>query len=131
MSAAEHRQWNAINKRSRQRRVARLRARLTKEGLPDRHIETEVARLRFRIASEQSGQRRALHKLYGEREKRLFYANLYIGLWHAVHDRPGEAQPFLHNAVNNTWAPTAGYGPHYMWHVGRVHHNLISKEQYD
>ncbi|MCA9075186.1 MAG: hypothetical protein KDA93_09140 [Planctomycetaceae bacterium] len=67
----------------------------------------------------------------GEREKRLFYANLYIGLWHAVHDRPGEAQPFLHNAVNNTWAPTAGYGPHYMWHVGRVHHNLISKEQYD
>lgn len=66
-----------------------------------------------------------------EREKRLFYANLYIGLWHAVHDRPDAAQPFLHSAVNNTWAPTAGYGPNYMWHVGRVHHDIILKEQND
>ncbi len=66
-----------------------------------------------------------------EREKRLFYANLYIGLWHAVHDRPNEAQPHLLAAASNAWAPSAGYGPQYMWHVGRLHHDIITKERND
>jgi lipoprotein NlpI len=61
-----------------------------------------------------------------EREKRKFYANLYIGLWHAVHDRPEQAQPYLKAARENTWPATAGYGPHYMWHVGRIHHDLLT-----
>lgn len=61
-----------------------------------------------------------------EREKRRFYAHLYIGLWHAVHDRPGQARPHLQRAVANTWAPAAGYGPRYMWHVGRLHYDLLS-----
>ncbi len=67
----------------------------------------------------------------GEREKRSFYANLYLGLWHAVHDRPNEARPFLQAAAKNTWAPTAGYGPSYMWHVGRLHDDIITQEQND
>ncbi|MBW3542509.1 MAG: hypothetical protein KY476_19780 [Planctomycetes bacterium] len=58
-----------------------------------------------------------------EREQRLFYANLYIGLNHAVEDRPQEAAVHLRRATANRWAsdPKAGYGPHYMWHVGRMH----------
>ncbi|MCA9026425.1 MAG: hypothetical protein KDA86_14555 [Planctomycetaceae bacterium] len=66
-----------------------------------------------------------------EREKRLFYANLYIGLWHAVHDRPGEARLFLRASASNTWAPLAGYGPNYMWHVGRLHNDILEKERND
>ena len=63
-----------------------------------------------------------------EREKRRFYAHLYIGLWHAVHDRPTEAKPHLKLAVANKWGPTASYGPRYMWHVGRLHYDLLVRE---
>ncbi|MBX3439022.1 MAG: hypothetical protein KF861_16140 [Planctomycetaceae bacterium] len=61
-----------------------------------------------------------------EREKRRFYAHLYIGLWYAVHDQPEKAAPHLHQSLNNRWAPTAGYGPRYMWHVGRLHHQSLT-----
>lgn len=56
-----------------------------------------------------------------EREKRLFYAQLYIGLNEAVEDRPESAARHLELAVANRWAPRSGYGPRYMWHVGRLH----------
>ena len=61
----------------------------------------------------------------GEREQRLFYAHLYIGLNHAVEGRAKEATEHLRKAVANTWAPGSGYGPDYMWHVGRVHFDLL------
>ncbi|MBI1348959.1 hypothetical protein GC163_22025 [bacterium] len=61
-----------------------------------------------------------------EREKRLFYAHLYIGLNEAVEDRPETAKQHLEKAVANTWGPKAGYGPHYMWQVGRLHLNLLN-----
>lgn len=61
-----------------------------------------------------------------EREKRRFYANLYIGLHHAVHDRPEEARRHLRSAVANTWGPDAGFGPRYMWHVGRLHYERLA-----
>lgn len=61
-----------------------------------------------------------------EREQRLFYAHLYIGLHHAVENRPKEAAESLRKAVLNRWAPGAGYGPDYMWHVGRVHYDLLA-----
>lgn len=56
-----------------------------------------------------------------EREKRLFYAHLYIGLYASVTDNPELASTTLDASVNNTWGPTGGYGPSYMWHVGRLH----------
>lgn len=61
-----------------------------------------------------------------EREKRLFYAQLYIGLDHAIHDRDRKAIVHLREAVANTWGPGAGFGPHYMWQVGRLHYELLS-----
>ena len=56
-----------------------------------------------------------------EREKRRFYAELYIGLNEAVEGRDANAEKHLARAVANTWGPRAGYGPHYMWQVGRLH----------
>lgn len=63
-----------------------------------------------------------------ERRKREFYAELYIGLWQSVHDRNPAAREALHRAVNNTWPQTAGFGPRYMWHVGRVHLELLNAQ---
>jgi lipoprotein NlpI len=64
-----------------------------------------------------------------DRQSRLFYADLYIGLNHAVQNRPGEAQTALARATKNTWPRTAGYGPEWMWHVGRVHWELLEADR--
>jgi lipoprotein NlpI len=61
------------------------------------------------------------------REPRYFYAHLYIGLNSAVLDRPGEAVKHLRKAVENKWAPNSGFGPDYMWHVGRLHYDLLTR----
>lgn len=63
-----------------------------------------------------------------QREKRKFYAHLYIGLNHALHDRDEDARKHLAEAVKNAWPRKAGFGPNYMWHVGRVHYNLLAKQ---
>ncbi|WP_373653011.1 hypothetical protein [Schlesneria sp. DSM 10557] len=64
-----------------------------------------------------------------EREKRLFYAHLYIGLNHAVEGEEEQARKHLALATRNTWGPIAGYGPHYMWQVGRLHESLLRNKQ--
>ncbi|MES2791781.1 MAG: hypothetical protein V4719_19330 [Planctomycetota bacterium] len=56
-----------------------------------------------------------------EREKRLFYAELYIGLNFDVEKEPRQALEHLRAATATQWPRQAGYGPHYMWHVGRLH----------
>ncbi len=60
-----------------------------------------------------------------EREKRLFYAHLYIGLNHAVEGEDAAAQRHLRLSTLNKWGPSAGYGPAYMWQVGRLHEELL------
>jgi len=62
-----------------------------------------------------------------ERQKRLFYAELYIGLNHAVENEPTKAVPHLRAATANAWPRKAGYGPHYMWQVGRLHYERLTK----
>lgn len=64
-----------------------------------------------------------------EREKREFYAHLYIGLNHALHQRNERAKTHLAEAVKNEWGREAGYGPSYMWHVGRVHYDLLDQQE--
>lgn len=61
------------------------------------------------------------------RNQRLFYADLYVGL-HA--DLLGEtelARQHLRAATANPWPEAAGYGPRYMWHVGRLHYDRLNK----
>lgn len=64
-----------------------------------------------------------------EREKRSFYALLYVGLNEAVEGRRQTAKKHLTQAAQNTWAPKSGYGPHYMWQVARLHAEKLSKSQ--
>ena len=63
----------------------------------------------------------------GERESRLFYANLYIGLHFAVSSKPAEAEASLRDAVANRWARDAGYGPAWMWQVGRIQYEALRR----
>jgi lipoprotein NlpI len=60
-----------------------------------------------------------------EREKRLFYAELYVGLNDFVEGDAASAEKHLAAAVRNHWGETAGGGPTWMWHVARVHHDLL------
>jgi lipoprotein NlpI len=60
-----------------------------------------------------------------ERNKRLFYAHLYIGLNEALVGHKKAAHGHLRKAVANRWGQSAGGGPTYMWHVGRVHYDLL------
>lgn len=54
------------------------------------------------------------------RKSRLFYAQLYVGLNDAVEDKTESALRALREAVKNDWPREAGFGPDYMWHVGRL-----------
>jgi outer membrane protein assembly factor BamB len=62
-----------------------------------------------------------------EREKRLFYAELYIGLNLAVEGKNGDALPHLKKAAASRWGPAAGYGPAWMWNVGRLQAERLSR----
>ena len=62
-----------------------------------------------------------------ERQKRLFYAELYVGLNEAVEERTDSARTHLAAAAKNRWGQQSGYGPNYMWQVARLHADQLSK----
>ncbi|WP_291169752.1 hypothetical protein [Gimesia sp.] len=63
----------------------------------------------------------------GERNKRYFYAYLYIGLNESLHGQQERARLFLKKSVANEWGPAAGFGPNYMWHTGRLELQLLTQ----
>ncbi|MBX3444847.1 MAG: hypothetical protein KF774_20775 [Planctomyces sp.] len=113
--------------------VATARAGLLKYEKDDREPFPDVFRLfAGTIEPEQVLTRIDEAKLGdSEREARRFYAQLYIGLNHAVENRDDEALQHLAEATRNTWAPRASYGPRWMWHVGRVHWEQLAARAAD
>lgn len=63
-----------------------------------------------------------------ERQKRLFYAELYVGLNDAVEGRTAAAREHLSATAKNTWPQQSGYGPHYMSQVARLHAEILAKD---
>lgn len=63
-----------------------------------------------------------------EREKRLFYAELYVGLNEFVEGRIDSAKKHLEAAAKNRWGQSVGGGPGYMGHVARVHLQELSRK---
>lgn len=61
------------------------------------------------------------------RSQQEFYARLYIGLNEALEGRPDSARVHLKVAAESTWGRDAGYGPNYMWQVGRLHLKLLEE----
>ncbi len=64
-----------------------------------------------------------------EKEKRLFYTELYIGMHMVVKQKNNEAKTYLSRAVSRKWPRTAGFGPNYMWHVARVQLDELLKNK--
>ena len=64
-----------------------------------------------------------------QRQPQLFYSHLYIGMHHVVEDRTDDAQSALRLAVENPWPRKAGFGPGYMWHVGRLQYFRLLRER--
>ena len=62
-----------------------------------------------------------------ERDKRLFYTQLYIGMHMVVKGKQDEAIRYLKLSTERKWPRTAGFGPNYMWHVGRVQLNQLTE----
>lgn len=63
------------------------------------------------------------------REQRQFYSWLYVGLNAALQGKRTEAIAALQQATESAWPQRAGYGPNYMWHVGRLELNRQLKLQ--
>jgi lipoprotein NlpI len=61
-----------------------------------------------------------------ERDKQLFYTELYIGMLKTVQGDTAVAQMTLHSATSRKWPRTAGFGPSYMWHVARLQWNELA-----
>ncbi|MCA9009928.1 MAG: hypothetical protein KDB01_09295 [Planctomycetaceae bacterium] len=55
-----------------------------------------------------------------DRDARLFYSHLYIGMNQVVEGKTEAAQASLRSATLNPWPRKAGFGPNYMWHVARL-----------
>jgi len=64
-----------------------------------------------------------------ERAKRYFYAHLYIGLNAAIEGNDAVALENLKKSNANEWGKAAGYGPNYMWHVGRLQSEILGKAE--
>jgi len=62
-----------------------------------------------------------------EKEKRLFYTELYIGMHAVVQGKPKVAERYLRLAVSRRWPRNNGFGPNYMWHVARVQWEQLQK----
>ena len=64
-----------------------------------------------------------------DRDSRLFYSHLYIGMNQVVEGKTEAAQASLRSATLNSWPRKAGFGPAYMWHVGRLQYLELQKSQ--
>lgn len=61
-----------------------------------------------------------------DKETRRFYAHLYLGLILEVDGKTEAAVEHLKKATANRWAPAAGFGPSFMWHVARLKYEQLA-----
>lgn len=60
-----------------------------------------------------------------ERQRRLFFANLYVGIYKELVGDPQAALNLLREAAASKWGQTASGGPTYMWQVARLHYEQL------
>lgn len=108
----------------------KARARLHKYQKEDREPLPTIYRL-FEEELSPEDLRKSVSGTLSQsvREQRMFYIELYLGLWHDAHKRPKEALPYFRAATANKWGRTAGFGPNYMWHVARLHYERLLEKQ--
>jgi len=60
-----------------------------------------------------------------QRVSQEFYLFLYLGFFEQAEGHPKTALEALEKSVKNPWPQKAGYGPHYMWQVGRLERDRL------
>lgn len=63
-----------------------------------------------------------------ERQRRLFFANLYVGIFKELTGKTQEALHLLREAAASKWGQTASGGPTYMWQVARLHYEQLAEK---
>ncbi len=61
-------------------------------------------------------------------DRRLFYAELYVGFYYWVQDEVDPAREHLEACLRTEFGRDAGYGPNYMWHVARLGYERLSEQ---
>lgn len=64
-------------------------------------------------------------------DRRLFYAELYVGFFYWVQDDVDQARAHLDACLRTTFGREAGYGPKYMWHVARLGYEQMTEAAED
>jgi lipoprotein NlpI len=64
-----------------------------------------------------------------ERARRLFFANLYVGIFKEMTGDTAGALARLHDAAASKWGQAASGGPTYMWQVARLHYEQLLAKQ--
>lgn len=62
------------------------------------------------------------------RNARLFYSHLYVGMNYSAEGETDLAIDSLQLAILNPWPRAAGFGPDYMWHIGRLQYQKLKTE---
>jgi lipoprotein NlpI len=116
-------QWKAAGK-------ARAQAELLRYEKDDREPFPDVYRLfSGELTAEEVLDRvRSRERAPQQQQASEFYANLYVGLNAALDGETAVARTHLQAATDNPWPRQAGYGPRYMWHVGRLHRQLLEQQ---
>ena len=60
-----------------------------------------------------------------ERQRRLFFARLYVGIHKEMTGNTQAALDLLREAAASKWGQTASGGPTYMWQVARLHYDRV------
>jgi len=113
-------QWKALGK-------AEARKQLIKYETMDREPFGKI----YQLFSGELSPQQILDQIQSspledaERQKQLFYANLYLGLNCVLESDMEQGRRYLQAAVESPWPQQAGYGSNYMWHLGRLQLNLL------
>lgn len=62
-----------------------------------------------------------------ERQRRQFFANLYVGIFKELTGETQQALNLLRAAAASKWGQTASGGPTYMWQVARIHFEQLAE----
>ena len=60
-----------------------------------------------------------------ERQRRLFFANLYVGIYKELSGDKEAALILLREAAASKWGQQATGGPTYMWQIARLHYDRL------
>lgn len=101
------------------------RKQLLRYDTDDRPPFREVYQLFQGTLSAEQVLKTASAAAENTRAQRLFYSHLYVGLNASLEEDHQTAVHSLEQATLNDWPRNAGYGPRYMWHVGRLELNRL------